>query len=95
VEAQPDASHVLAMAPFGFLFGIAPEGTKPFRVAGREKEVKWKARLVERQKWRTVRRGRTALERDNPKRKLLVDHSFDKVADDGQLEHLVAVSLIH
>jgi hypothetical protein len=44
VETQPDAGHVVAMAPFVFSC-LAKAGTKPFRVEGREKEVKWKARM--------------------------------------------------
>jgi hypothetical protein len=34
------------MAPFVFSC-LGKAGTKPFRVAGREKEVKWKARMLE------------------------------------------------
>src|SRR5580692_894810 len=42
MEAQPDAGHVLGLVPFGFSC-LLKAGTKPFRVAGREKEVKRKA----------------------------------------------------
>jgi hypothetical protein len=65
VEAEPDAGHVVAMMPFVFSC-LGKAGTKPFRVEGREKEVKWKARTVEStnkkdQKKRAARLDRTAL----------------------------------
>ena len=60
VEAQPDAGHVLEMAPFSFFLPYAEE-TKPFRLAGHEKEVKQKAWMRNIKK-RAARIGRTALQ---------------------------------
>jgi hypothetical protein len=60
VEAQPDAGHVLEMAPFSFFLPYTAE-TKPFRLAGHEKEVKRKARMTDIKK-RAARQDRTALQ---------------------------------
>src|SRR5580704_11795538 len=64
MEAQPDAGHVLGMAPFSFFLPCAAE-TKPFRLAGHEKEVKRKAWIGNIKK-RADRQDRTALEMQKP-----------------------------
>jgi hypothetical protein len=48
------------MAPFSFLLPYTAE-TKPFRLAGHEKEVKRKARMTDIKK-RAARQDRTALQ---------------------------------
>ena len=110
VEAEPDAGHVLEMAPFGFFLPWQSRD-KAFQGGGTRKRSQvesldaWTVESLEGGHTRDCQRnrpkkeppGRTGRLPKNAKLRqlLLVDHLLDEVSDDRQLEHFVAVSLVH